>query len=109
MITYLVSLCSDNDDISSKSLLLNYILSVEHNEDANNSESMQGKSVQKPNVLWSLFFSIKSPAIEKSQLPNNVIVVSGPDSALDFDASVEEVSLIYLNRNIIFSNGVLSI
>lgn len=49
----------------------------------------------KPRVLWSLYFTMSRPTVEPlagATLPTNSISVSGPDAALDFDASVAEVS-----------------
>lgn len=48
----------------------------------------------KPRVLWSLYFTMSRPTVEPhagASLPTNSISVSGPDAALDFDASVAEV------------------
>ncbi|XP_054852758.1 rab proteins geranylgeranyltransferase component A 1 isoform X2 [Eublepharis macularius] len=58
-----------------------------------------GASVQKPQILWSVYFNMKdSSGVDRTlydSLPSNVYVCSGPDSALGNDCAVRQAEAIF--------------
>uniref|UniRef100_A0A0L8FS70 Rab proteins geranylgeranyltransferase component A n=1 Tax=Octopus bimaculoides TaxID=37653 RepID=A0A0L8FS70_OCTBM len=70
-------------------------------EDKKDTESAEGDTQQnndtRPNVLWSLFFQVKSKRNVKLQqsLPNNILVTSQPGSELDLDFYPGEAKQIF--------------
>ena len=48
----------------------------------------------KPRVLWSLYFNVRNTSqCDLTTNVNNIVVVSGPDDFIDYDAAVIEVLL----------------
>ncbi|XP_029656446.1 rab proteins geranylgeranyltransferase component A [Octopus sinensis] len=70
-------------------------------EDKKDTESAEGDTQQsndaRPNVLWSLFFQVKSKRNVKLQqsLPNNILVTSQPGSEIDLDFYPGEAKHIF--------------
>lgn len=56
----------------------------------------ENEELEKPRVLWAVYFNMRdSSGIDRnsySNLPSNVYVCSGPDSALGNDCAVKQVS-----------------
>lgn len=50
-----------------------------------------GEGETKPNILWSLHFTMNEYQIASGLLPPNVFSSPGPNSSLDFDNYVIEV------------------
>ncbi|XP_041075676.1 rab proteins geranylgeranyltransferase component A 2-like isoform X2 [Polyodon spathula] len=60
--------------------------------------TMQGTCVEKPSVLWALYFNMRDSSVaERSSynLPCNVFVCSGPDSTLGSDHSIKQAESIF--------------
>lgn len=60
-------------------------------------ESEQKNESTRPNILWSLHFSVNEYEVGSDILPPNVFSSPGPNASLDFDYYVLEVRIYSLN------------
>ncbi|KAM8997523.1 rab proteins geranylgeranyltransferase component A 1 isoform 2-T2 [Ara ararauna] len=65
----------------------------------NEEKETEDEELEKPRVLWAVYFNMKdSSGVEKKSyddLPSNVYVCSGPDSALGNDCAVKQAETIF--------------
>ena len=63
--------------------------------------------VEKPKVLWSVYFNQKCNKPEEDNLPANILTTTPPINELDFDFAINEVLIHYI-RVIFFTDRVIS-
>ncbi|NXM33448.1 RAE2 geranylgeranyltransferase, partial [Oxyruncus cristatus] len=93
--TYLVHLTCPSTQTAREDLepVVQKIFNVNAEKETENEE------LEKPRVLWAVYFNMRdSSGVEKnsySDLPPNVYVCSGPDSALGNDCAVKQAETIF--------------
>ncbi|KAK6480435.1 rab proteins geranylgeranyltransferase component A 2-like [Huso huso] len=94
--TYLVHLTCPSSGTAKEDLSLVVSRLFSENVDADEKDADSG--VEKPSVLWALYFNMRDSSVaERSSynLPSNVYVCSGPDSTLGSDHSIKQAESIF--------------
>ncbi|MGH0161141.1 UNVERIFIED_CONTAM: hypothetical protein FKN15_040726 [Acipenser sinensis] len=77
---------------------LSLVVSRLFSENVDADEKDADSGVEKPSVLWALYFNMRDSSVaERSSynLPSNVYVCSGPDSTLGSDHSIKQAEIIF--------------
>ncbi|MGH0119741.1 UNVERIFIED_CONTAM: hypothetical protein FKN15_057609 [Acipenser sinensis] len=94
--TYLVHLTCPSSGTAKEDLSL--VVSRLFSENVDVDEKDADSGVEKPSVLWALYFNMRDSSVaERSSynLPSNVYVCSGPDSTLGSDHSIKQAESIF--------------